>query len=190
MPYRAFVLAGTLLALVLSLPSVRAQTVPDAARLSAAKEMMQVAGVAKQFEEVMPLLLHQLAQGFVAVAPDKAQEIREVFSQLGGKFNAGYGIDAGNVGYLREPCHGEPYATKTLVPEAFRYGRARITAADLQKRLPDVLHIVDTRERLIAFTVADEAEGVRVAKQYLSYFHGPTAAWECARKSSPICAPS
>ena len=87
MPYRVFVLAAALLALPLSLPSARAQTVPDAARLSAAKEMMQVAGVGKQFEEVMPLLLHQLAQGFIAVAPDKAQEIREVFSLLGGKFN-------------------------------------------------------------------------------------------------------
>src|SRR5213078_1381430 len=28
--------------------------------------------------------------------------------------------------------------------------------------------------------VADEAEAVRVAKQYLGYFQGPVAAWECA----------
>jgi acetyl-CoA carboxylase carboxyltransferase component len=28
--------------------------------------------------------------------------------------------------------------------------------------------------------VADEAEAVRVAKQYLAYFQGPVAAWECA----------
>ena len=47
---------------------------------------MQVAGVAKQFDEVMPLLTRQLAEGFVAVAPDKAGEIREVFAQLGIKF--------------------------------------------------------------------------------------------------------
>jgi hypothetical protein len=86
MPYRALLLAAALFALALSPPAARAQTEPDAARLAAAKEMMQVAGVARQFEEVMPVLLQQLAQGFVAVAPDKAQEIREVFSQLGGKF--------------------------------------------------------------------------------------------------------
>lgn len=71
--------------------------------------------------------------------------IQEAAAQLGGKFSADYGFDAGNVGYLREPIHGEPYATKALVPEAFRYGRARITAADLRKRLPDALHIVDAR---------------------------------------------
>jgi uncharacterized protein len=87
MPYRALLLAAAVFVLLFSLPSARAQTTPDAARLAAAKEMMAVAGVAKQFEEVMPLLLQQLAQGFVAVAPDKAQEIREVFSQLGSKFN-------------------------------------------------------------------------------------------------------
>ena len=85
MTYRALLLAALLLAL--SPSSARAQTTPDAARLAAAREMMAVAGVARQFEEVMPVLLKQLAQGFVAVAPDKAEEIREVFNQLGGKFN-------------------------------------------------------------------------------------------------------
>lgn len=86
MPCRALLLAAALFALPLSFYSARAQTAPDAARLAAAKEMMEVAGVARQFEEVMPVLLKQLAQGFVAVAPEKAEEIREVFTQLGGKF--------------------------------------------------------------------------------------------------------
>ena len=63
----------------------RAQA-PDAERLAAAKELMQVAGVAKQFDEVMPYLTSQLAQELRAVAPDKAGEIREVFSQLAVKF--------------------------------------------------------------------------------------------------------
>jgi hypothetical protein len=66
---------------------VRAQTTQEAARLAAAREMMQVAGVARQFSEVMPVLLRQLAQGFVAVAPDKAEVIGEVFAKLGGKFD-------------------------------------------------------------------------------------------------------
>ncbi|MGZ4805847.1 MAG: carboxyl transferase domain-containing protein [Ilumatobacteraceae bacterium] len=33
---------------------------------------------------------------------------------------------------------------------------------------------------VIDVTVADEAEGVRVAKQYLSYFQGPLREWTCA----------
>ncbi len=33
---------------------------------------------------------------------------------------------------------------------------------------------------VIDVTVADEAEGVRVAKQYLSYFQGPVAEWTCS----------
>src|SRR5262245_5922185 len=58
---------------------------PDAARLAAAREMMQVAGVAKQFDELMPLLAQQLSQSFVAIAPEKAEEIRQVFAQLPAK---------------------------------------------------------------------------------------------------------
>jgi len=33
---------------------------------------------------------------------------------------------------------------------------------------------------VVDVAVADEAEAVRVAKQYLGYFQGPLAAWECA----------
>ena len=33
----------------------------------------------------------------------------------------GFDGTAGNVGYLREAYHGEPYATDTLVPEAFEW---------------------------------------------------------------------
>ena len=87
MPYRALLLAAAVLALSLNTPSARAQTAPDAARLAAAREMMQVAGVARQFSQVMPVLMRQLAQGFVAVAPDKAEVITEVFAKLGGKFD-------------------------------------------------------------------------------------------------------
>ncbi|HSS09798.1 MAG TPA: carboxyl transferase domain-containing protein, partial [Acidimicrobiales bacterium] len=32
---------------------------------------------------------------------------------------------------------------------------------------------------VVDIAVTDEAEAVRVAKQYLSYFQGPTAAWDC-----------
>ena len=33
---------------------------------------------------------------------------------------------------------------------------------------------------VVDIAVADEAEAVRVAKQYLSYFQGPLSTWECA----------
>lgn len=90
MSYRALVLASVLLASALFatiawLPAVRAQAT-DSPRVAAAKEMMQVAGVAKQFDQMMPLLMQQLVKGFVAVAPDKADEIRSVFAQLATKF--------------------------------------------------------------------------------------------------------
>jgi hypothetical protein len=37
----------------------------------------------------------------------------------------GFGIAHGHVGYLREAYHGEPYATRVLVPEALRVARTR-----------------------------------------------------------------
>lgn len=82
---RAVAAAVTLLVL-LAVPGPANAQAPDAARLTAAKDLMQAAGVAAQFDEIMPLLTRQLAQSFVAVAPDKADEIREVFAQLGTKF--------------------------------------------------------------------------------------------------------
>jgi uncharacterized protein len=85
MLYRICLLAAALFAFAASPGPARAQA-PDPARLAAAKEMMAAAGVAKQFDEVMPYLTSQLAQSFVAVAPDKANEIREVFTQLAVKF--------------------------------------------------------------------------------------------------------
>src|SRR3954463_6530353 len=85
MTYRAAAIAAALLALV-ALPMQVPAQVPDADRLAAAKELMQVAGVAKQFDEVMPYLTAQLAQSFVAIAPDKSGEIRDVLAQLAVKF--------------------------------------------------------------------------------------------------------
>jgi len=92
MTYRALLLAAALFALALSPDAARAQSQPDAARLAAAKEMMQAAGVARQFDGVMPLMLQQLAQGFIAVAPGNAQQIRDVFAELGEKFSDRKGV--------------------------------------------------------------------------------------------------
>ncbi|MCU1276240.1 MAG: hypothetical protein JWO48_3671 [Bryobacterales bacterium] len=98
--------------------------------------------------------------------------MEEAAAQLSGKYRPDYG----DVGYLREPRYGEPYVTKVLVPEAIRYGRARIAAADLQRRLPEALRIVEIRERAFALTKADEAAITRMQKQFRDFVS------LCARK--------
>src|SRR5262249_30587552 len=82
---RALGAAAGPLALV-ALPAAMCAQAPNAERVAAAKELMQIAGVAKQFDEVMPCLMRQLAQSFTAIAPDKTTEIGEVFGQLATKF--------------------------------------------------------------------------------------------------------
>ena len=61
----------------------------------------------------------------------------------------GYDITIGRDGYLREAYHGEPYATKTLVPEAFKARGApvRIAASTLRDRLPETMKAALRRER-------------------------------------------
>jgi hypothetical protein len=61
----------------------------------------------------------------------------------------GCSVEHGHVGYLREAYHGEPYATKVLVPEAFEELRVQIHAATLQSRLPAVLVVAEARERQV-----------------------------------------
>jgi hypothetical protein len=61
----------------------------------------------------------------------------------------GFSTVHGHVGYLREAYHGEPYATRYLVSEAFASPEceARIPAQTLRKRLPETLKLVERRER-------------------------------------------
>ena len=66
---------------VAALSAARAQA-PDAARVEAAKQLMEAAGAAKQFEEVMPLLAGQISQNLMRIAPDKSGEIADVFQKL------------------------------------------------------------------------------------------------------------
>jgi hypothetical protein len=70
-------------------------------------------------------------------------------------------VEAGNVGYLREAYHGEPYATKFLCAEAFETGRASISAAVLRQRLPKALELVEVRERNIYHETRAEIEKVK-----------------------------
>lgn len=71
----------------------------------------------------------------------------------------GFSVTSGDVGYLREAYHGEPYATRELAPEAFNGaieyredgswddGAAIIPAATLRQRLPKVIDLAIERER-------------------------------------------
>lgn len=61
----------------------------------------------------------------------------------------GFDITIGNTGYLREAYHGEPYATMTLVPEAFdAHGDpVHIPAKTLRDRLPKTMKAAMQRER-------------------------------------------
>ena len=68
----------------------------------------------------------------------------------------GFSIDAGNLGYLREAYHGEPYATHVLVPEAFsdelalQYSEGvPISAQTLRERLPETVEVALKREQAI-----------------------------------------
>jgi hypothetical protein len=62
----------------------------------------------------------------------------------------GFSIVHGRVGYLREAYHGDPYATRVLVPEAFSAAETDqqevpIPAAVLRERLPAALDACEIR---------------------------------------------
>jgi hypothetical protein len=61
----------------------------------------------------------------------------------------GFRVTIGNKGYLREAYHGDPYATKVLVPEAFdaHGAEVKIAAAILRERLPLAMKAALRRER-------------------------------------------
>jgi hypothetical protein len=80
----------------------------------------------------------------------------------------GCSVEHGHVGYLREAYHGEPYATKVLVPEAFEELRVQIHAATLESRLPAVLVVAEARERQVHGTT-DPAEIERVLKSFRDF---------------------
>jgi hypothetical protein len=63
----------------------------------------------------------------------------------------GYSVQHGHTGYLREAYHGEPYATRILVKEAFASdeGAAHIPAKVMRARLPEVIQAAMERERVV-----------------------------------------
>jgi hypothetical protein len=93
------------------------------------------------------------------------------------QLRAVFRADLGRLGYLREAYHGEPYATKVLVPEAFEEHRVPIYAARLEDRLPATLVVAEAREREI-YGVTVQAEIDRVLNSYRDFVA------LCARKEA------
>ena len=63
----------------------------------------------------------------------------------------GFSVKHGHVGYLRESYHGEPYATRHLVAEAFDSpdAQAQIPAKTLRERLPETIRLAKKRMRVV-----------------------------------------
>jgi hypothetical protein len=80
----------------------------------------------------------------------------------------GFSAVHGHVGYLREAYHGEPYATKLLVPEAFENGRAEIPATTLRARLPEALAAAEKRERTL-YHETDDTEIECILQSYRDF---------------------
>jgi hypothetical protein len=72
----------------------------------------------------------------------------------------GFDAAAGHVGYLREAYHGEPYATRVLVPEAFEEREAAIPVVRLRERLPAALRAAEQREK----TVYGETDPLKIKR--------------------------
>ena len=82
----------------------------------------------------------------------------------------GFSVVRGHVGYLREAYHGEPYATRYLVPEAFAApdATAQIPAAVLRERLPQTLALVEERERTV-YGETNEAAIAEVTRSFVDF---------------------
>jgi hypothetical protein len=91
----------------------------------------------------------------------KGQTDEETQAQM-----TGFSVVHGHVGYLREAYHGEPYATKYLLREAFEHpDRCRIPASVLRSRLPHTLALVEERQR----KVYDETDAKTIAEVKQSF---------------------
>jgi hypothetical protein len=85
MSLRTLVLGLLAVAAAMAGPATYAQQ-PDRQKIVAAREMMEVSGAAKQFDEVVPLMFDQLAVAFGKMAPGKDREIREAFEKITPRF--------------------------------------------------------------------------------------------------------
>ncbi len=88
------------------------------------------------------------------------------------KQSTGFNIFMGHVGYLREAYHGEPYATKYLVSEAFadKDGEAKISAKILKERLPKTLALVKERQEKV-YENDSEEDIIKVQDSFTAFVY-------------------
>jgi len=88
-----------------------------------------------------------------------------------GKQFTGFNILKGHVGYLREAYHGEPYATKHFLAEAFdgENHEAEIRAKTLRERLPETLAIVRDRETRL-YEATNQYQIWQAQKSYVDFY--------------------
>jgi hypothetical protein len=84
----ALALAAVVLSALAVLPVAHAQKAPaEPERIAAARELLEAAGAARQFDAVMPTLSAQMQAIFLQMKPDHAKEIREVFDLMTKRFS-------------------------------------------------------------------------------------------------------
>ena len=83
----------------------------------------------------------------------------------------GFDVLKGHVGYLREAYHGDPYATRHFVSEAFNdeSNQAQIEAKTLRDRLPQTLSLIRTRERDL-YQERDEYQIWKMQKSFVDFY--------------------
>ena len=155
MNHRALFIAVTMLASLAALPGTSSAQAPDKARIAAAKQMMELAGSAAQFDQVMPLMSQQMSQAFKNIAPGSATEIDDVFRQLVPRFVARKGELLDQIAAL--------YATEMTLDElnaivAFYQSPAGLKFASVQpKILRDFMALGQRWGQKIGAEFADEA---------------------------------
>jgi len=83
----------------------------------------------------------------------------------------GFDATKGDVGYLREAYHGEPYATQYLMKECFSRqskGEAYIKAETLRKRLPKTIKLAIQRQKQI-YGVTKANEKTEVVQSFVNF---------------------
>lgn len=78
---------GLLLVLTVPLAAQKAAAT-DLGRVASAKEMMAAAGVAKQFDTIMPLIFNQIQGLFLQQHPAKQKELKDVFGVVVARMTA------------------------------------------------------------------------------------------------------
>ena len=114
---------------------------------------------------VITSLSNQYTMGIDIYARWDGQTAEEASAQF-----TGCSVLEGKVGYLREAYHGNPYATKYLLREAFVSddATARIESSVMRRRLPGTLALVEEREREV-YNVTDEDEIQLVKQSFIDF---------------------